>query len=292
MAIYFASSDETGDYKPNPGKKFLKSNPHYCRATLITEADEWKKLHNSLKDVYAAYGVGPEIPEVKWSHIWSINKYRKQGKEVPSKKPYAPLADRLKDTQLKLFPGSVLSLLRGIHAKVVITVWENRKNKPTWLSPPQQSWPEEMFLQWHLQEHMQRIEMEIQEGENLAVLFVDHISNEKDKMLRNAYNRIYQQDAFIKEYSHIKDSFNIEYSHHSSCIQLADFIAGCFAGMLRGYGESSELFRDYAMPYLRRSDGGEIMGYGVRDVPRCESLRQDIKAKLKALGESAVIESF
>lgn len=82
---------------------------------------------------------------------------------------------------------------------------------------------------------------------------------------------------------HIKDSLNLELSHHSAGIQLADFIAGCFTGFLRGWRFSTESCKELILPYLRKSDDGEVLGYGIREIPRDGEIRSEIDDKLRSL---------
>ena len=89
-----------------------------------------------------------------------------------------------------------------------------------------------------------------------------------------------QRGDFIREYSHIKDSLNLEYSHHSTGIQFADYIAGSSGGFLKEYPKSKEIFNVRVMPYLRTGDKGEILGYGIIEIPKNKKVRAYIKKKL------------
>ena len=76
--------------------------------------------------------------------------------------------------------------------------------------------------------------MELQEKvDNLCILFIDPISEEKNKHLRDHYHELFYSGDYIQKYKHIKDSLNIEFSHQSIGIQLADFISGCTIGALK-----------------------------------------------------------
>lgn len=273
MAIYFASSDESGSFRREMSKRYIRSHPYYVRATVIILASDWKKLRNELNSLRQQFRI-PNNVEVKWSHIWSIWKHNKNQEKIPFKKPYCVLGNICSYKDLLDFANNVFGFLANIDtAKIIISVSDN--------SVPINI-PEEWHLERHLQEHMQRIEMELQASQdNLAVLFVDPISEEKDKALRNAYFKIFQSGDFIKNYSHIKDSLNFEFSHHSAGIQLADLIAGCFAGMLRGFSKSAEFFHEKVKPYLRKSPNDQILGYGIREVPRDDNFRLFLQGKLE-----------
>lgn len=88
----------------------------------------------------------------------------------------------------------------------------------------------------------------------------------KSKLLRDTYYDIFSDGDFIEEYTHIKDSLNLEYSHHSIGIQLADYIAGCTVGILRQYVTSIEFFNQSIRPNLR-TYRSQIFGAGVIEVP-------------------------
>ncbi|MBA7700662.1 hypothetical protein ES703_109385 [subsurface metagenome] len=102
-------------------------------------------------------------------------------------------------------------------------------------------------------------------------------------MLREVYHDIFVEGDFINKYMHIKDSLNLELSHHSAGIQLADFISGCFTGFLRGWSFSTESCKELILPHLRKNDDGEVLGYGIREVPRDEEIRAAIDDKLCSL---------
>lgn len=159
------------------------------------------------------------------------------------------------------FVYSLLMLLSDLsYIKIIITVTSNRDCPRI---------KENEIYKMYIQEIMQRIEMELQnKEENLCVLFIDPISKEKNKIFRNIYFRLYQNGDFIEHYSHIKDSLNIEYSHHSVGIQLADYIAGSFGGFLKSHQISKNIFNNRKRPYLRIGDNGEILGFGIREVPK------------------------
>lgn len=130
----------------------------------------------------------------------------------------------------------------------------------------------------HLQEAMQRIEMDMQAKNNsLCVLFVDPVSSSKDKALRESYSILYRNGDLINKYSHIKDSLNIEHSHHSVGIQLSDFVAGSFGSLLNTRPLGQKIFHELISQIVRRNfNNNEIAGYGVREVPSNKELRKEL----------------
>ena len=165
------------------------------------------------------------------------------------------------------------NVIRGLaYARVILTVTDNGRC---------QRIAEANLYRMHLQEAMQRIEMELDNTSDICVVFVDAISPAQNRHLRDAYYGIYRDGDFIKRYRHILDCLNLVYSHQSIGIQIADFVAGCFSGFLRGYPEADRLFKSYIAPILRTGRNGNVVGYGVREVPRHDVFRSELREKLE-----------
>jgi hypothetical protein len=167
-----------------------------------------------------------------------------------------------KEKELISFINEALELFENCnYCKAIFTVTFNSPTLTPRIAP-------EKIYSMHLQELMQRIEMDIQNEENnLAILFFDPVSGEIDRQLRKGYTQIYSSGDFIKTYRHIKDSISFELSHHSFGVQLADYCVGIFQGMLRGYNTSSELFKERIWNILRKSPKGDAFGFGIREIP-------------------------
>ena len=268
MGVFFAFSDENGEYQQNRTEKFVKSHPYFIRATYIIRGTEWKRLSQGYADLKGAHGL-PLDKEIKWSYVWSLRNYQKDNRPIPENKDFYFLKD-FDYHELIDFVKEAIGLLNELnYKKVIITVTYNRY---CW------SISEISLYKMHLQEHMQRIEMELQNSDgNLAVLFLDPISRKKNELLRNAYHLLYNEGDFIEKYTHIKDSLTFENSHQSVGVQLADYIAGCFSGFLKGYHRSIEMFCEAVDPHLRTSQGGDPFGYGIREVPRADNVRNIIR---------------
>lgn len=271
MSIYFAFSDESGRYIKNRNEKFVKANPYYERVTFLMLASDWKNLNTKFRKIKECFHLTLE-KEVKWSYIWSLFKYQRNGRNIPEKEPFYFLKDRPYNELIEFVDLSLALLSNLNYLKIIITVTSNahclRIN-------------EDAILKMHIQDNMQRIEMELQSQEdNLCVLFIDPVSAEKNRLFRNIYFDLYQQGDFIQHYSHIVDSLNLQYSHHSLGIQFADFIAGSFGGFLKGYENSNKIFKNRIRPYLRTGDNNEILGFGISEVPKNKDVRTYIKEKI------------
>ena len=272
MAIYFGFSDECGVYKKIRSDKHLKAHPFFVRCTLLLDAEEWKNLNDGFRKLKELYDI-PIEEEIKWSDLWLVK--RNETKKVSKKNSIPSFLKGYEYKDLYSFVESALGLLDTVKDKHVVITYTNNENCP--------SYDEIKVLEMHLMSHMQRIEMQIQTGvrKNLAVLFFDPVDSNTDTRLREVYHRIYNSGDFIKEYSHIKDSLNIEISHQSVGIQLADYVSGCFNSLAKGmhnegFEDGKTLYFRYVHPVLRRYRNS-IWGAGLVEVPTDYTIRNTMK---------------
>lgn len=269
MDTYFCFSDECGDYKPFMTDKQLWKHPFYIRSTLLINASDWRTLNSGFRSLKDKFSI-PHQCELKWADLWSLRHFQKNGKIIPEKNRLFPF----KDFEYKIlidFVESSLALINGLkEKKIIITYTKNIFYKTT---------SEKSMLTMHLQEHMQRIEMELQVSEeNLGVLFFDPVSQDKNEYFREIYYELFENGDYIEKYSHIKDSLNIENSHHSVGIQIADYISGSFSALVKSnnqgnYDRGVKMFFDSVYPNLRKGWRGQIQGYGIREVPSNSGIR-------------------
>ncbi|APF20860.1 hypothetical protein Calab_1036 [Caldithrix abyssi DSM 13497] len=269
MSIFFAFSDENGQYQQQRSRRFLRTHPYYIRATFLINGSEWKLLSNEFFNLKIRFNL-PVDKEIKWSYLWSIRHYQINNKPITSDCDFYFLKDIDYHVLINFVESSLAILNRLSFVKIIYTVTFNNHCP---------SINETNFYKMHLQDHMQRIEMELQnEEENLSILFFDPISREKNELLRNAYNLLYLEGDFIERYSHIKDSINFENSHHSVGIQIADYIAGIFSGFLKNYSRSKEIFDEKIKPYIRKNSNNDPFGFGIREVPSNQIIRERIRS--------------
>lgn len=272
---YFCFSDENGDYKRNMTAKQIRRHPFYVRTTLLMNAGEWKKLNTDFRALKKKYGL-PRGREIKWSFLWSLRYYKKLKKTIPEKRDFK-FIEAFDYHDLINFVSDCLRLIHGIsEKKIIITFTKNDVVAAI---------NEKSLLSMHLQEHMQRIEMELKdEYGNLGVLFIDPISHEKNEMFREIYYELFENGDFIENYSFIKDSLNIENSHQSVGIQIADYMSGAFSAILKSdtgdYSLGIKMFNDSIKPYLRKYRGN-VFGAGIREVPRSDPNRQWIREQIE-----------
>ncbi len=263
MSIYFGFSDECGTYQMVKNKNYLKVHPHYIRSTLLINADEWKNLKIRFNELKLHYSL-PIDKEIKWAYLWNLRNYQKKKQSIPNDKDFK-FIEKYKYNDLIDFVSDSLKLINELEYKKIIITFTENSTCP--------SINEKAMLKMHLQEHMQRIEMQIQSRtqNNLAVLFFDPVSEQTDKLFRDIYFELYNSGDFINQYKHIKDSLNIENSHQSVGIQLSDFISGAFSAVLKSinsanYEKGKEMFLGTIYPNLR-TYSGTVWGVGIREVP-------------------------
>ncbi len=278
MSIYFAFSDENGEYKPEPGKNFLRSHPFYVRTTALIDGDEYKKLSNKFLYKKRKFDL-PEDKEIKWSYLWSLRKHKLNSEEITEDKPYYFLKD-VDYHELINYVEQQLQLLSQLDfIKIIISVTKNSRNL---------TFTETRMHEMHLEVLMQRIEMELQDDySNLGIIFMDPQSDRKDASIRDAYFNLARYGNFIEKYKHIKDSLNFENSHHSIGIQMADYISGCTGAFLKSqtrdtYVRGKEMFANDIFPYLRRK-GEQICGIGICEVPTETDFRDEIEHYLSEI---------
>ena len=270
MPVFFVFSDEAGSYRQNRSEKFLKAHPFYVRASLIISADDWIRLNSKYLKIKGEYAI-PKDKEFKWSFIWSLKKSKTDG-TLTKKDEYYFLKNYTEEDLIAFVIDCLKILTECSFCKLIFTITFNS------LVPRIN---EADLYKMHLQDTMQRIEMEIQnKSDNLAIIFLDPVGLRNDSNLRQSYHEIYIHGDFIQEYKHIKDSLSFELSHHSVGIQIVDFCAGIFNSALKGFPVAKDIFKNYIWGFIRKDKSENAYGYGIVEVPKNNILRDKIKRKL------------
>jgi len=269
LDTFFVFGDEVGEYKEEKdrSKSFLRINPFYIRSAYLINTSDWKLLKEKEKEIRLEFKL-PENREIKWSYLWAIRMHLKNKEIIPKDKPYYFLKNyELED--LKAFVVKVISILGYLDSvNIIFTITVNKNVECN---------TELDIVKWHIQETMQRVEMEIQSTDSLAIFFFDESNEKTNKHIRNSYRKIYENGDFIETYSHIKDSLAFELSHHSVGLQVADYLCGSLHGSLKKYTFSLEVFNNYIKPKLRTDTSGNFMGFGIREVPKDWAVRKWIE---------------
>lgn len=263
MAVIFGFSDESGNYLPKRDASFVKQDPCYIKSMLLVKGDDYLELCSNFKMLKNEYEIVDF--EIKWSDFWGLYKLRQNGKTPKEGSRLFLLKDHDHDRLLEIIPKS-FEILSTLNAKIIFTYTRNNSLV---------SCSESDLQKMHIRSLLQRVQFESQRN-NLGVLFFDPIGDKRTKLLRDCYYSICQEGDFIQNYSNVKDSLNIEYSHHSLGIQLADFLAGCFSGYLKGHKSSVDLFNVYILPLLRKYNG-TVHGAGIIEVPTDSNIRSAFK---------------
>ena len=273
MRVFFCFSDDAGCYRRDRSERFLRAHPYFIRSAVLMSVEDWAKIKEKFENLLTESHF-PHDQELKWSYIGSIVQHRRRGEIIPPDRPYAAFA-HLSTEELWDFVYKCLKLLYDAESCVVIYTVTDNKHFAT--GPV----TEENIHAMHIQDLMQRIEMELRPVQGLAIMFSDTMSEERlNRTIRDAYAEIYQKDTFIAEYRCIKDSLAFELSHQSVGIRLADYAAGAFNAFLRGFSPGSGLFRTLIYPKVRKDPcTGSPIGYGIIDVPK----RSMVRAKLEKL---------
>lgn len=276
---YFCFSDECGDYKPSMSGKQKSRHPFYIRTTLLINSSEWKYLNSNFKLLKKKYNI-PKDKELKWANLWSLRHFQKNKKPIPDKHELKCF-EKHDYHDLINFVEETLALLNDLDEKKIIATYTKNENG--------YNINEKSMLAFHLQELMQRIEMTLQvDKDNLGVLFFDPVAHDKNEMFREIYYNLFEDGDYIDKYHFIKDSLNIENSHHSVGIQIADYISGSFSAVLKSNNYSDyelgiNMFYNYVYPNLRSGGISGIHGYGIREVPSGMQTRRWLVNKIKEL---------
>ncbi len=270
MAIKFAFSDECGHYAQFRTEKQNRVHPFYIRSLFLMDGDEYKKLCQDFIVLKQDYQL-PE-KEIKWAHIWRLRTHNQQGTN-PSVKDDCYFLKDIDYHRIIDFVENALLLLQNLKfCKTVFTITNNQSNA---------KFSEKDLFKMHITSILQRVQFEVQvNAEDLAVIFFDPLGENKSNILREIYFDIQGNGDFIKNYTHIKDSLNLEFSHHSIGIQLADFLSGVMAGTLKGYEKSIQIFNNAIRPTLRNYQN-KILGAGICEVPTSSTQRQKMREHFK-----------
>lgn len=243
---YFVFTDEAGTYNKRPNEKFRHSHPFYIRANVRFSADDYRLFQNEID--------------------WEIHKGKHRSDFLKSK-----TEDALKGYYRCVFNSAVdkksLVFIFTVTCVYTQTCYQS----------------EEEVLKFHLQEVMQRVNMDAQPS-GFATIIMDELNLDKIEKLKTACHEIAVKGDFIK-YKNIYSGVLTECSSQSAGVQLADFAAGIFNGYLRGallsrgkYEFVTDLFNEFVLPHLRHHPDGRIMGYGVREVPSDTEIRNKLSS--------------
>lgn len=142
---------------------------------------------------------------------------------------------------------------------------------------------ERHVYKFHLQEAFQRVQMDLRPRNEFAVFIMDELNTETIKQIKAVCHEFTVNGDFIRNYGNVYHSILTESSNQSAGIQLADYAVGAMYGYLRrsfiapdNYAFATDMYNDYIYRKLRHSAMRSIMGYGIREVPKHQTLRQNL----------------
>ena len=262
LQTYFVFTDEAGVYQQHPSEKTIRNSPFYIRSNVIMTAEAYKAFQSDMQELNKKYGV-PVGEEIKWADLWSLHKNN----------PRTDFIATMSEDKLKGYYRRVFH--RAQSAVFLFTITSLRGQNCVW--------SEDTLLRFHLQEALQRIQMDAQSPEGFAMLIMDELNEEKLKHIKSACHELTVRGDFISKYSSVYHGVLTECSAQSFGIQLADFAAGAMNGYMRralydksNYAFAKDLCDAYVLPRLRHHTNGAIMGYGVREVPSNTTIRSTL----------------
>lgn len=263
MKNHFVFTDEAGAYNKLPSEPFRRSHPFYIRSNTYLSVNDYQVFQGEVQALNKRYGI-PVGEEVKWSDLW----------ETKRGKIRAEFLKGLSEDKLKGYYRRILQYATTKDSLCFLFTVTCVFTQLCYHS-------ESELLKFHLQEAMQRVNMDAQ-PEGFATIIMDELNPDKIKKLKAACHEIAVTGDLIK-YKNIYSGVLTESSSQSPGVQLADFAAGIMNGYLRGallsrgkYEFATDLFNEFICPNLRCHADGRIMGYGVREVPSDLMIRKKL----------------
>lgn len=265
MSNYFVFTDEAGAYNSSPSDAFVRSHPYYIRANVLMSIDDYRIYQLDMQRISGEYEI-PFDEEIKWSDLWSKIKHN----------PRNGLIERMPENRLKGYYRRVFEIATGMDStRFLFTLTDIIGRTCRWTS--------DFVYKTHLQDAFQRIQMDMG-ADDFATFVMDELNVETLRQIKTACHSFTVHGDFVN-YSNLYQGVLTENSLYSPGIQLADYSAGVMNGCLRGkivspgnYQFATDLFNDYVLPYLRKSNYGQIVGYGIVDIPKRTPFRGQLES--------------
>lgn len=262
---YFVFTDEAGTYQSRPSEGFIRSHPFYIRANVLMSIDDYRQFQTEMQQINGMYEI-PFDEEIKWSDLGT--KYKKW--EPRTATVAAMTADRLKG-----YYRRVLKAATDKESTVFLYTVTDIVGRTCRIG-------EDYIYQYHLQDAFQRVQMDMK-SEDFATFVMDELNKGTIKQIKAACHEFTVKGDFVK-YKNIYHGVLTECSLYSPGIQLADYAAGIMNGYLHrnilspgNYQFATDLYDEFINPRVRHHAIGTICGYGVIDIPKKTSFRQQLK---------------
>ncbi|AFH49639.1 Hypothetical protein IALB_1933 [Ignavibacterium album JCM 16511] len=254
MDTYICFNDESGSLED-------KKKAFYVRASLVINAIDLKKIEQKVEDIKNQMNLLNLNVEIKWQDLWQIRQCFKKNtspKDNRLNKIYQYLNSIGKDYHLLIdYCQDSLFVLNEIDCKIILTFTQTNKYKT--------HKPKDIY-KFHIQTHLQRLQMQYQQKDAIILLIYDSIDEKKRTTFKEIYNEIITNGDFIKDYSVVYDCLLFDDSYSNTLLQITDFIAGSFANLLvasekdnyTNYQKAIEFYFKFIEPKIPK----KIMIYG------------------------------
>ena len=262
---YLVFTDEAGAYKGQTTPEFRKRHPFYVRSNVMISMDDYRDFQKETQTLNGMYEI-PVGEEIKWSDLWEKTRQR----------PRTVAIAAMSDTRLKGYYRKVLEYAAQKESLQYIFTLTNVYERYSLLD-------ERHIYKFHLQEAFQRVQMDLSSQNGFAVFIMDELDAETLKQIKSVCHEFTVNGDFIRNYGNVYHSVLTECSNQSAGIQLADYVAGAMYGYLRrsfiapdNYAFATDLYKAYIAEKVRHSATGNVMGFGVREVPSHTTYRQKL----------------
>ena len=262
---YLVFTDEAGAYKAQTTPEFRKRHPFYIRSNVMISMEDYRDFQKEMQTLNGMYEI-PVGEEVKWSDLW----------EKLRNRPRTPAISAMTEDRLKGYYRKVFECATQKDSLQYIFTITNVYEQYSLLA-------EQHIYKFHLQEAFQRVQMDLRPHNGFAVFIMDELNAETIKQIKAVCHEFTVNGDFIRNYGNVYHSILTESSNQSAGIQLADYAVGAMYGYLRrsfiaqdNYAFATDMYNDYIASKLRHDTAGNIMGYGIREVPKHSTLRQKL----------------
>ena len=250
---YLIFTDEAGAYKAQTTPEFRRRHPFYVRSNVMISMDDYMEFQKEMQTLNGMY-------------------------EILRNRPRTPAIAAITEDRLKGYYRKVFECASQKDSLQYIFTITNVYEQYCLLD-------ERHIYKFHLQEAFQRVQMDLRPRNEFAVFIMDELNTETIKQIKAVCHEFTVNGDFIRNYGNVYHSILTESSNQSAGIQLADYAVGAMYGYLRrsfiapdNYAFATDMYNDYIYRKLRHSAMGSIMGYGIREVPKHSTLRQNLAA--------------
>ena len=206
---YLVFTDEAGVYNKRPNEKFRHSHPLYIRSNVRFSADDYRLFQNEIAELNEHYSI-PVSEEIKWSDLWEIHKGKYRSEFLKTKSE-----DTLKGYYRRVFNRAVdkksLEFIFTVTCVYTQTCYQS----------------EEEVLKFHLQESMQRVNMDAQPND-FATIIMDELNPEL-KIIEDETGTTEFQESFKKYVSERRPQFNLLNEYDFDYCDSKQILKRCFS---------------------------------------------------------------